>query len=116
MCSEFSHCEGQGNATNWSLALREEARGRSYGRGGSSPARRNDGRDSKVRGANVASRPAQHYAKTGRVQTTLSDPGGRRDDEDKDYPFVAELLLRAGREGRRIAQNSSRHLGSRFAV
>jgi|GEM_PF-2736788 hypothetical protein len=32
------------------------------------------------------------------------------------FPIVAELLLRAGREERRIAQNSSRHLGSRSAV
>jgi len=60
--------------------------------------------------------PSCAMRRLGRAQATLSDRGGRRDDEGRDCPIVAELLPRAGREGRRIAQNSSRLLGSRFAV
>ena len=78
--ANFLIVKGKATRLSGAAAIREEARGRSYGSGVSSPARRNDGRDSKVCGANVASRPAQQYAKTGRVQTTLSDRGRRRDD------------------------------------
>lgn len=36
--------------------------------------------------------PSGAIRRLGRAQTTLSDRGGRRDDEDLDCPIVAELL------------------------